>query len=105
VIWVIGIAVMVLGPASALFGWRVRRTPVWLGALVITLIVTALWWGNLLLVASNAGDLSGIMDCDPYCSGTQKTSQFVLWDVPLFMAVFLVSALAGLAWRRRSRSS
>src|SRR5437870_5372185 len=93
VVFVIGLCAMFLGPAFALLGWALRRSVFWLWAVVGVVVLEAAWWIDVLLISSNAGDLSGVSDCYPYCTKSQETAGAALWIVPALMRVFIVGLL------------
>jgi hypothetical protein len=81
---------MLAGPTLAILYWAVRRTRLSLLTAVAVVAGAGVWWIDVWLIfASNVGDLSGIMDCYPYCSSSQETASAFLFFPPILMAVFI----------------
>jgi hypothetical protein len=104
---IIGIALLVVSPIAAALIWLVTRRRLALGVLTATVVLEALWWIDVVLIARDYRDLDGLVDCYPYCSPEQKVAGVVVFYTPLVMAAVLVGSLAVIAvrlWRGRPGS-
>jgi hypothetical protein len=89
---------MVVGPGLAVLYWAVRRTRLSLVTSFVAVAGAAAWWIDVWLVfATNVGDLSGIIDCYPYCSSSQEIASAFLFVPPIPMAVFIVAFVIAFA--------
>ena len=73
---------MVVGPALAVLYAALRRTRLSFLTALVVVAGAAIWWIDVWLVFANVGDLSGIMDCYPDCSGSQETAGWILFVAP-----------------------
>jgi hypothetical protein len=103
----IAIALAVAGPIAAALIWLVTRRRLALGVLGAIVVLDALWWIDVALLARDYRDLDGFVDCYPYCSAEQKVAGVVVSYTPLVMSAVLVGLLAVIVvrlWRGRPGS-
>jgi hypothetical protein len=96
---IIAAALMVIGPLAAALIWLATRRRLALGVLGATVVLDAVWWIDVGLIARDYRDLDGFVDCYPYCTPEQNAAGVVVSYTPLVMAALLVGSLAVIAVR------
>jgi hypothetical protein len=104
--WILLLAVVSLvALVAGMLGlaWSHRRLG--LASTVAFLVIVALWFVDVALVASGVGDTDGFVDCGDSCTTTQRAAALGLLAPPLLISVAAAGMLVALVTRGRRRRS